>query len=394
LRERSAFRPFWAALSLSWVGDCVATTALVLYLQSKQGTGVAVAALLLTQTVPRLLSPIAGTIADRTNQKRLLIGCDLGQAALYLLTAALLPPFGVLLALVAGASILQTGSVPARGAIVPALVARERLFGANALIEIAFNLQFALGPLAGGVLFAATGVREALVLNVVTFLGSAIFLSRLGELPRLKGGRGESLLRSTREGISYAARHARTRTVILAIFLTSAFLDVNNLALVFLVRETLDAGPVAFGIAFGAFGIGMLAASAWAVAREPRSPARMFLSGLGLCAAGILMTGLSPAVAFAVGFQAIGGVGNALSNIAGDTILQREIPRERLGRVFGLYSAAAFAGYGLSSALGGPLLDVFSAPVVLVAGGIGGLLVVLVAVPALLRESEASAAGA
>src|ERR687888_234470 len=113
LRERHGFRNLWLALALSYTGSGAALTALILYAQRSQGTGLAVAAILDALTVPRLLGPIAGTIADRTDLRRLMIGCDLGQTALYA-ALALLPPFGAVVALAATATVLTTVYAPAR----------------------------------------------------------------------------------------------------------------------------------------------------------------------------------------------------------------------------------------------------------------------------------------
>src|SRR5438045_7289152 len=81
LSDRPGFRNLWLALTLSYTGSGAALTALILYAQRSQGTGLAVAGILVAITVPRLLGPIAGTIAARTDLRPLMIGCDLSQPA-------------------------------------------------------------------------------------------------------------------------------------------------------------------------------------------------------------------------------------------------------------------------------------------------------------------------
>ena len=46
--------------------------------------------------------------------------------------------------------------------------------------------------------------------------------------------------------------------------------------------------------------------------------------------------------------------------MASDTLIQRSVPREMLGRVFGVTSTGAFVGGGVAYAAGGPLLDATS----------------------------------
>lgn len=384
LRERSPYRPFLGAMSLSAIGDGIATAALVLYVQATAGTGVAVGALLLTQTLPRLIGPLAGSVADRTNTLRLLIGCDLGQAAVYGLIALLLPSLGPLLVLVFLASLLQSGTSAARGAVLPALVGEERLLGANVLLGAGFNLQVAIGPLVGGLLFAAGGADVALAVNAATFLLSAGLLLMV-RVPRAIAVPARGLIADVREAIDFAAGEPVIRTLLISLTLGIAFLSLDNVALVFLVRDTLEGGPAAYGFVFGAFGIGMLIGSVAMLIANPRSPAPLFLLALALMGSGTLLTGLAPAILAAAAFQALAGIGNSLDNAASDTLIQRAVPEAMLGRIFGLMAALAYAAAGLSAAVGGPLLDLTSPRIVFLVAGVGGLAVLLFAAPALQR---------
>ena len=90
LRNRM-FRRMWTARAISFIGDGIAITALVLHVQSANGSGTAVGALLLAQALPHLVGPIAGVVADRTDQRRLMIGCDLGRMVVFAVAAWLLP---------------------------------------------------------------------------------------------------------------------------------------------------------------------------------------------------------------------------------------------------------------------------------------------------------------
>ena len=92
LRRNPLFRTFWSARAVSFVGDGMALIALLLYVQETRESGIAVSLLLLAATIPRLLGPLAGAVADRFEQRRLMVACDLGQAALYAAIAASLPP--------------------------------------------------------------------------------------------------------------------------------------------------------------------------------------------------------------------------------------------------------------------------------------------------------------
>jgi MFS family permease len=374
------FRRLWTARAISFIGDGIAITALVLHVESANGTGTAVGALLLAQALPHLVGPIAGVVADRTDQRRLMIGCDVGRMVVFATAAWLVPALPGLLVLVATASILDTVFAPAGRSVVPVLVDEEDLLSANAWLGTALNMQVAVGPLLGGLLVATLGVRGALAADAASFLLSAVVLLGVPRLPpRTARSERSSFLAETREGLAYIRRHPVARAVVVTLFLGVAFAGVDNVALVFLSRDVLGTGPVGYGVIAGAFGVGMLVASIALSGGRSRSPRTLFIGGWILTAAGTLLTGSSPAVWLAAMAQATGGVGNGADNVASDTLIQRSVPREMLGRVFGVTSTAAFVGGGIAYAVGGPLLDATSPRFVFLVAAAGVLGVVGVA---------------
>jgi MFS family permease len=385
LRRRPEFRALWAAIALSYAGSGAAITALALYVQQTHGTGTAVGALMIAESAPRLLGPLAGSIADRVDLRGLLIGADLGQAALFG-ALALLPHFAALLGLVAITSFLQTAYGPARSAAVPRLVEEDELLTANALIGLAINLFVAVGPLVGGILFAVGDASLVLVVNAVSFVGSALLTTAVRPLHPEKHDEREGFLASTRAGIRTALADPLVRTVVLTLFSTFALLAIDNVALVFLVRDTLGAGAAVYGVVSATFGIGMVAASlAIAGSAAPR-PARLYLLSLGLCAGGAVLTGLMPTVALVGVVMLIAGAGNGVEIVASETILHQRVPRAMLGRVYGVMSTATAAGLAISMGFGGLLVDATSARTAFILAGAAALLIAIAAAPTLLRR--------
>jgi MFS family permease len=389
LRRRPQFRALWIALALSYSGSGAALVALMLYVQQAHGTGAAVAALLAAETVPQLLGPLVGGIADRFDLRRLMIGADIGQACLFALLA-LVPPFAVLLALSALTAVLRTTYGPARTAAIPNLVAERELLAANGLTGTAFNLYVAIGPLIGGLLFAAGGLTLPLLVNAATFLASA-WLTRA--VPRMEPERPEDghegVLRGAGTALRYAAHQPLIRAVTLALLFMVAFVSIDNVAMVFLIRDTLAGGAVAYGIVSAAFGIGMLIGSLTIVRGTRLAPPALYLGALLLSSLGTLLAGWAPTIAAVAAVQIVAGCGNGVEIVAGDTIYQQRVPRRLLGRVYGLTSTAAALGTAISVALGGVLIEVASPRAAFVVAGMGGLVVAACAAPALLRARSA-----
>ena len=375
-RTSRSFRRLWLARTISHVGDGIALVALVLLVQETEGTGTAVGVLLLASSLPRFLGPLAGVVADRVEQRTLMVLCDVGNAAIFATIAWSRPSFGVLLALVAASAVLDTLFAPAGRSAVPALVHGDDLLQANAWMGTSLNLQVALGTLLGGTLVAAIGVRGALAFDAVSFAVSALLLVGLPPLRSTSTAMPAGFLAVGREGLSFAWRTRVVRRFLIVLFLGVAFAAVDNVALVFLVRETLGGGPVAFGLVSAAFGVGMISASLGLSIRRTSVAVTTLLIVAWLASGfGTVATGLAPLIAVAALAQAVGGFGNGLENIAADTLIQRAVPREMLGRVFGLVTTAAFGGSTLAYAAGGPLLDLTSPRAVFLFAGAGILAV-------------------
>ena len=86
---------------MSFLGDSLGLVALMLHVADTTGRALAVALLLLVgDFAPALLGPLAGTLADRLDRKRVMVSCELVQGVLVGATALWLPPLPVLLVLV------------------------------------------------------------------------------------------------------------------------------------------------------------------------------------------------------------------------------------------------------------------------------------------------------
>ncbi len=385
LRRRPQFRALWAAIGLSYAGSGAATTALTLYVQQTHGTGTAVATFLIASQLPRLLGPLAGGIADRTDLRTVLIGCDIGQAVVFA-TIATLPSFGVLIALTALATVLQTSYGPARTAMVPNLVEPDELMQANALLGTATNLYVAVGPLVGGLLFATIGPAAGILVNTVTFLGSAALTTRVPPTRPPAGTEHEALLPAAATAARFIWKDPMLRTVSISLGLLVAFLAVDNVALVFLVRETLGGSAFAYGLIEAVFGVGMLAGSFWILRGAGGWAApRLYLLACSLSSTASVGSGLAPSLAVLAPIEAIAGSGNGIEIVASETLIQQRVPRGLIGRVYGFTSSLTSLGIGIAMAGGGLLVDATSPRATFLIAGAGALLVTLAIAPTMLR---------
>ena len=184
-------------------GDLLAYVPIALHIQEQTGSGLACAAMFVALWSPMFfLAGPAGLLVDRYEPRRVVMLASSAQAAVACVlaftsgTAAIL----VLTALLgSGAAVAQ----PAEFALIPS-VAGGNVRRANSYIETARGLGFGLGPLAGGLLAAAGGMKFGLLADAATFLVIAGVVARAAG-PRARRARAPAVGRA-RDGAVYLAR--------------------------------------------------------------------------------------------------------------------------------------------------------------------------------------------
>jgi MFS family permease len=395
LRLIAANRPFrllWTARSVSFLGDSLSLVALMLHVADTTGQALAVALLLLVgDFAPALLGPLTGAIGDRFDRRRVMVGCELVQGGVLVVLALWLPSTPLLLALVAVRAIAGQVFQPASRAAVPALAGDRDLESANAAVGFGTNGAEAVGPLLAALLLPVMGVRGVLLVDAATFLVSAALLVLLPAARRPpERDRTESLRAAAVAGLRHIAASRVLCAIGLGYFAVVSFNGIDDVALVFLARDTLGGGDSAVGLLLAAVGIGLLVGYGLLAGPGRRMPTiPLLVAGFAVSSAGNLLTGLAWAVAAAFIVQVTRGLGIAAMDIAASILVQRTVPDAMLGRVFGsLYGAIGVAA-ALSYVCGGLLLDVTTPPVAFVVAGTGGIVATLATAVALRRADSA-----
>ena len=375
LRRNPSFRVLWSARAISFLGDSLGLVALLVYVEDRTGAAFAVALLLFAgDCLPGFFGPLAGAICDRFDLRTVMISCELVQAVLVVAMAVTLPPLPVLLVLVALRSITATIFQPASRSAVPALVEDRELETANSTLGAGTYGLEALGPLVAAALFTVLGIRGILLVDALTFVVSAVLLTRLPSLP--SAGEHEPFARNVRDGLGYIWSTPVVRVIALGFFGIAAVNGVDDVAMVFLAKDELGAGDSAAAVLYAGVGIGLVVGYLVLGRLGHRMPMLgLLVAGFAISSAGNLLTGLAWAVGAALALQTIRGAGIAAIDVGLNTHLQRVVPTRLLGRVFGnLYGAVGVAA-GLSYGLGGLLLELTDARVTFVTAGACGLLV-------------------
>jgi MFS family permease len=374
-------RPFvalCAARAISYTGDQIAAVALVLLI-AKDHPATAVGGLLLAETMPMLLSTHAGVLADRFQVRRLMIGCQLGQAVIFAAVTIWLPPYALLLVLLVLASLMGTALRSATQVALKGTVDEDELMPANALLGTALWSSVILGPAIGGALAGIAGPRLALGVDTATFLVSAASLLVLPLMPAIQAEGDDT--GGAAAAIRYGLADPVLRGLILSMGMMVAFAGVDNVALVFLVRDTLGGGSAAYGSAMAVFGIGMVLGSAVLVRYARWRSERLLLGSFVATAAGTAGLGLAPSLALVYPAQIVGGVANGVDVAAQTTLVQQRTPPAMLGRMSGAVNSAVAVGFLVAYLGGGTLVELTSPRTAFLIAAVGTLAAVGVSKP-------------
>jgi len=316
-----------------------------------------------------LIFPLAGTFVDRASPRRVMIVADGLRAGLMaLLWFAWEPSLVYPVVLLAGC--IACFFLSAQMTLLPSVVEREELLVANAVSVQTQHVNGILAPLLAGALIARLGERLCFALNGLSFLFSALCLSRLAprhEVHIARTERRSDRLRVfTRDLRSALGLFLRDRLLIsvmgLAMLLIAAASAVNVFGVIY-VRDILRAGPHAFGSLLCALGAGM-AIGIWLVGRYAHLVPRIVLIRASAAAIGlglISVTWFTRVLDALIGAFLM-GMAAAAFLIPVQTLVQERTPAQFLGRMSGLLWSLVFAAQALSIMLVGGLASVLTLP--------------------------------
>jgi MFS family permease len=388
-----------------------------------------------------IAAPLTSTLADRGDRKRIMVRTDLIRFVLVAVATLVVAVDGPALAVYAAAvlaTLTSTAFRPAQASIIPQLARHpDELTAANVASSTIESLASFLGPAIAGVLLAVAGLEVVFAFNAATFLWSAAVLARL-EVPDGDAGADhdaaagaaatppppeptpalvapadpadvlvqpdlavdlepiaavladvtdepakESFLTEASQGFRTIWRSPDLRVVV---GVYSAQTVVAGASLVFTVAVALDLlglGESSVGVLDASLGVGgMIGAFVALVLAQRGSLARDFGFGVFAWAAPLLLIAAVPELWAALVAMVLIGLANAVVDVNAFTVLQRLVPDEVMGRVFGAMESALIGAMAIGS-LAMPLLiiTVGLRPGLVIVGGV----VCLIAVAAMPR---------
>ena len=320
-----------------------------------------------------VLTPFAGALSDRRDQRVMILASQLGAAGFSALLAALaLLGTGVpaIVIVVAILSAVRAFDYPVRWTMVARMLPPRDQVSAIGLQSVSFNIPQVLGPAAGGLLIGQIGSSGLLFAAALSALGFILALAMIAPVPAPPRDRVASMLTDVGDGIAFILRDPVLRTAFLVCVAMAFFARPSTMLLPALAVSVLHVGALELSWLVSATGAGgVIGALVTANLGRLRQRGIAFLgvaAGAGLI---VYALGSQAELAAALVMTFLFGLAAMLFAGLSNTLFQMLSPDFIRGRVMSLYTMIFVGFIPLGTMALGALGSVIGVDTAFVIGG-------------------------
>ena len=387
--EMRSFLVIWAGQLVSALGSGLTGFAIPVVVFQQTGSAEQFSLLLFAWMFPALLlSPVAGTLVDRWDRRRVLVAADTGSAVMTLVLAGLvlsgrLELWYLFLATVL-ASLISAFQEPAFTASIAALVPRRHYARAVGLVQLLGPVSMIVAPLLAGALVVTIGLGGIMLIDTATFLAAVagLLLVSIPRPPRLEvpaeAADGPAWRAAVRRFVREAAQglhFLRARPGLFGMLVFFAVVNfwggfVNPLLapMVLSFTRPVQLATVQAATGFGAV-LGGVAIGVWGGPRRRIAGVMGSIVLSGLCVAAL---GVRPSVALIAGAVFVWALSSPLLAASSSAIWMSKTPQELLGRVFAVRRMVTMSMMPLGVLVAGPLAERVFEPLLAPGGALAG----------------------
>jgi MFS family permease len=399
------YRWFFFGQGTSFVGSWVRATAQGWLVYTLTGSRLDLGTVAALGQLPLFLAPVAGSIADRVDKRRLLVVLAAFAMAISLVLAWLTwtgqVRVGHVMVLAALAGVEFAFELPTRQSWVVEVVGREHLMNAIALNSAMFNSARMAGPALAGLLMgtfagegrdgAMRGIAFCFLVDGLSFLAVIFALLRIRPVHAAARAAPGGLAESLREGFAYVRGNRRAR-ILLTLMAISIVFGWSYLALMpALAKDVLGLDETGFGLLLAANGVGAALGALW-VAGRPEAKTRRVLrrrvfGSIALFGSMVVALSFQRDPRLAAVAVALSGFGAISFVSTGNTLIQQAVPDALRGRVMGIWGLVFGGSFPTGSWLLGLLAERTDVPFAI---GLGGALCLALSAVVWLRLPPAA----
>jgi MFS family permease len=367
-----AFTMFWIGRIVSILSFQMLVVAIGWQLYTLTGSALNLGLLGIAQFVPMfILTPLVGHVADRYDNRLILLLCQLGEACAAGILA-LGTVFGfvdplviyVIMALVGAGRAFE---IPTMVSIIPALVPRPVVPSATAWFSASNQIGVIVGPVLGGLLYElGPGTVYGLAVSFWFIGASFIFLIHMEGVPRASE---PVSLQSLLGGFQFVWRD-RVILGTISLDMCAVFLSAAPVLFPIFARDILETGPWGLGLLRAAPGVGAFAMSVLLAQRPLTLPiGKVLFTVVGIFGAAIVVFAMSKHLILSLLALAVMGAADVVSVVIRFALVQLRTPAEMRGRVSAVNSMfTGTSNYLGDFRAGAVAAAIGAAPAVLIGG--------------------------
>jgi len=375
LKHRN-FQLFFGGQLVSVTGTWMQTVALSWLVYRLTGSTLLLGTVGFASQIPILLvAPLGGTMADRHDRQRIVIGTQAASMVLAFLLAGLTLTGNVqvwhILVLATLLGVANAFDIPARQAFLVDMVGREDLMNAIALNSTMFNGARIVGPAVAGVLVAMIGEGWCFFANAVSYIAVIVGLLMMRVRRPVQTPPSGSPLSHILEGFRFVRQASPIRAILLLLGLVSLVAMPYTVLMPVFADRILHGGARGLGILMSATGVGALLAALTLASRTGvRGLGRWVAYSCGGFGVALVLFASSRSFWLSAALLVPAGFCMMLQMASSNTLIQSMAPDHLRGRVMSVYSMMFMGMAPFGALMGGALADRLGAPLTVAMGGV------------------------
>lgn len=368
LFKNSNFCLLWIGSTISLFGAEFSFVAVPWLILQVTGSGAALGAILMVEAAPRAVFMLFGGVtSDRFSLRQILVLTTIIQTLVVAGISALVHFEAIrlwhLYALAFAFGFSDAFAIPARQALLPALVAENQLPAANSLMSGSAQISAIAGPAPAGIVLRLWGIAAGFLIDAACFICALLTLVRLREPKEWRVGQlaepAHGVWRPVLEGLNYVRQDRALRSLILlSAVLNLAVAGPLVIGLAVMAKKRFSSATD-FGVMLSFLAIGSLLGSLLpAVIKNQRHRGLLMLIFSGVLGLGMVAIGLLHHLAPILLVIAALGIGSGAVSVHLQSWVQARVDRRMLGRITSVFTVSSLGLVPFSYALTGFLVQV------------------------------------
>ena len=366
-KNMKTFLVIWIGQLISIIGSSLTGFGLSVWIFTQTGKATPFALNAVAYNLPRIVfQPLAGSVADRYNRKKIMIIADTAAALVTLAVAALLftdnlQVWHIYLSS-AVSSTFSAFQEPAHRASITMIVPKKHLARAGGLQQVGFAVNSIVVPMLAAFLYGTIGLNGVILIDFITFFFAigALLMVHIPQ-PELKtqvDDDGKStLLKDAVFGWNYIRERPGLFGLLWYYAGVNFFLSLTNPLwgpLILSFGTEIDLGTVQMAAGVGLL-LGGMVMGVWG--GPDKRKILGVIAAIGLSSTGFFIASLRPSVLFAAVGQFLFLFFIPVSAALSQAVWQVKVPADIQGRVFSIRAMIAWSVMPLGNLIAGPLGD-------------------------------------